>query len=45
MVFSDKTLRDLILKSPTTEAELENVYGFGKKKIDLFGKELLAQIK
>lgn len=44
MVFSDKSLRDLILKAPSNEEELEKVYGFGKKKIDLIGKALLKKL-
>jgi ATP-dependent DNA helicase RecQ len=41
MVFSDKTLTDLVLKAPTNEVELSNVYGLGEKKIALFGKKIL----
>jgi ATP-dependent DNA helicase RecQ len=41
MVFSDKTLRDLVLRSPSCEEELSRVYGFGEKKIDVFGKDII----
>ncbi len=41
MVFSDKTLKDLVLRSPATEDELAFVYGLGEKKIDHFGKQLI----
>ena len=44
MVFSDKTLRDLVLKSPESLEDLEHVYGLGEKKIDVFGKILLSQL-
>ncbi len=41
MVFSDKSLRDLIVKNPTDETELESVYGFGEKKIETIGHLIL----
>ncbi len=41
MIFSDKTLRDLVSKSPQSLDELSGVYGFGEKKIELFGNEVL----
>lgn len=44
MVFSDKTLRDIVVKSPTNEDELAQVYGLGEKKIEVFGQTLLEQI-
>lgn len=44
MVFGDKTLKDLILKSPQTEEDLKSIYGLGQKKISIFGKELMAQL-
>lgn len=44
MVFSDKTLKDLVRRSPTNEDELQLVYGFGEKKIELFGEEVLSKL-
>jgi ATP-dependent DNA helicase RecQ len=44
MVFSDKTLRDLIVRMPTTLTELESVYGLGPQKVEAFGEELLLEI-
>jgi superfamily II DNA helicase RecQ len=41
LVFSNRTLEDLVRKAPGTLAELEEVYGLGPQKIDMFGKELL----
>jgi len=41
MVFSDKSLRDLIVKNPTNETELGEVYGFGEKKIEVLGHLIL----
>ena len=41
MVFSNKTLEDLIAKRPTNLTDLQNVYGIGEQKIELFGAELL----
>jgi ATP-dependent DNA helicase RecQ len=45
IVFSDKTLRDLANKNPTTLNELKGVYGFGDKKIEWIGKEIIEQLK
>ena len=42
MIFSDKTLRDLVLKRPSCETSLAEVYGLGAKKIEDFGEELLS---
>ena len=44
MVFSDKTLRDLVLRAPTNQRDLAKVYGLGEKKIDLFGDLLLGKL-
>lgn len=41
IVFSDKTMRDLVLRRPTSVDQLSRVYGLGPKKIDQFGKELV----
>lgn len=45
MVFSDKTLRDLALRAPTSEEGLAKVYGLGPKKIEVFGKILLEKLR
>lgn len=42
LVFSNKTLHDLAIKNPKTLSELETVYGMGPKKIENFGKKVLA---
>lgn len=44
MVFSDKTLADLIVRAPINEDELAEVYGMGESKIETFGKELLDEL-
>jgi ATP-dependent DNA helicase RecQ len=44
IVFSNKTLHDLIKKSPQSLTELEHVYGLGPQKIEAFGAELLSQL-
>ena len=44
MVFSDKTLRDLVLRAPTNTEDLSKVYGLGKKKIEVFGQLLLEKL-
>lgn len=41
MVFSDKTLRELIQKKPTTKKDLEGIYGLDADKIKQFGSDLL----
>jgi len=41
MVFSNKTIIDLINKKPKNMNDLENVFGLGKIKIDKFGKNIL----
>jgi ATP-dependent DNA helicase RecQ len=45
IIFSNKTLEDLIRKAPTTLSELERVHGLGTQRIDAFGKELLDVLK
>lgn len=44
MVFSDKTLMDLIVRGPQTEEQLSEVYGFGDKKIEEFGGVVLEML-
>lgn len=44
VIFSNKTLHDLIVQNPETLSDLEHVYGLGDKKIEAFGAELLAQL-
>lgn len=44
MVFSDKTLRDLVLRAPTTIEDLSKVYGLGEKKISIFGETVLEKL-
>ena len=45
MVFQQKTLIALVTKLPLSCKELSLVKGFGKKKTDQFGEELVAIIK
>lgn len=45
MIIPHKTLIELVNKLPVTSKELNLVKGFGKKKIDLFGEEILTIIK
>ncbi len=44
IIFSDKTLRDLAARNPRNLLELEQVYGLGPAKIELFGNELLKEL-
>lgn len=41
VVFSDKTLRDLVRKRPRNLSELAAVYGFGPHKVEHLGPDLL----
>jgi ATP-dependent DNA helicase RecQ len=44
MIFSDKTLNDLVLMKPKDVAALRNIYGIGEKKISDFGQAILDAI-
>lgn len=44
-IFSDKTLRELVKNKPFNMETLENVKGFGKKKITKYGDKILGIIK
>jgi len=44
MVFSDKTLRDLVEKNPKTLDDLSKVYGMGPQKVEHFGEQILREI-
>jgi ATP-dependent DNA helicase RecQ len=44
VVFSDKTLDDLIIRLPLTIEELYHVNGFGDNKINLYGESLVSII-
>ena len=44
VVFNDRTLAELVARSPTTLAELAAVPGIGPAKLERFGAELLAAV-
>lgn len=44
IVFSNKTLSDLIKKDPKTSTALKQVHGLGPHKIETFGTELLRKL-
>ncbi len=44
IIFSNKTLKDLVRRNPQNLVELEEVYGFGPNKVEKIGKEVLAQL-
>lgn len=44
VIFSDKTLRDLVAKKPRSLDDLRHVYGFGPAKIEKFGSEVLGEL-
>ena len=43
-VFSNKTLESLLIELPKSNTDLELVYGFGEKKIEQFGTQILEII-
>ena len=45
IVFSDKTLRDIVLKAPVNTSDLTKVYGLGTKKIETYGEMILKNIQ
>ena len=45
MVFSDKTLSELLAKSPTNLKELEDINGFGPVKVKEYGAAILEILK
>lgn len=45
IIFNDKTLEDILKKCPKTLEELLKVEGFGAKKIEKYGEEILKIIK
>jgi Superfamily II DNA helicase len=45
MIFSDKTLKDMCVKNPVTEADFLNVSGVGKVKLEQYGESFLNEIK
>ena len=45
MVFSDKTLSELLAKSPTNLKELEDINGFGPVKVQEYGAAILEILK
>ena len=45
VVMHDATLDDLCLRKPQTLGELRQVRGFGEKKTENYGQEILAALK
>ena len=41
VIFSDKTLTQLVEHIPTTAFELHQIYGLGDAKINAFGEEIM----
>jgi len=44
MVFSDRTLRDLMAKRPADRSDLLRVYGMGEAKVEHYGARILAAL-
>jgi ATP-dependent DNA helicase RecQ len=45
MVLSDRSLKELCQSMPTTSKELLGVHGFGKVKVQRFGKPILEVLE
>ena len=45
MIFADKTLYDLVERSPKSEAALLEVFGMGEVKVGRYGADILAAIE
>lgn len=45
IIFSDKTLKDMCVKQPTTREELLKVSGVGEVKLEKYGEEFLQEIR
>lgn len=45
VIFSDKTLRDLCAKRPSTEEEMLDVHGIGLNKMEKYGEPFLKMIQ
>lgn len=44
MVFSDRTLREIVTANPRTREELREVHGIGDQKLEAFGRELIEKL-
>ncbi len=44
-IFTDRSLQELVLKLPRSQKELEQIYGFGAKKVKKYGKPILSLIR
>jgi len=42
VIFGDRTLNDIAIKKPRSEAALFDVNGLGEKKVEKFGVDILA---
>jgi ATP-dependent DNA helicase RecQ len=45
VVASDRTLREIVLDRPTTDAELQQIHGIGATKAERYGEGLLAVVR
>jgi ATP-dependent DNA helicase RecQ len=45
MIFSNKSLRDLVIKNPRSLEDLEKCYGFGPSKVQSIGALILEKLK
>jgi superfamily II DNA helicase RecQ len=45
VIFSDRSLYDLVAKKPRTKEELLGVFGFGQVKCERHGGDIIAVIK
>ena len=45
VVFPDRTLKEMALSKPSSEAELSGLYGVGRAKLARYGQAFLAVIQ
>jgi len=45
IIFSDRTLQELVARKPATMEELLDVFGMGRVKVERYGREILSVIK
>lgn len=45
MIFSNRTLDELVVKNPENLSELRKIYGLGEMKVDAYGKEILTELE
>ena len=45
IIYSNKQLKDLIIKMPKSKKELQSIAGFGEVKVNKYGDDIIAIIE